>query len=234
MKRTSFTLIELLVVIAIIAILAAMLLPALSSARSRARSTQCIGNHKQIAQAELMYADDNSGYLTPFNRAVGWEQSGMWGNWWVNYLSRTYLPVPGWANSPIESKQTSQEQQGDSQFGIFLCPAADDLSGWGGGIGLSAEKGGHTLTNYAKSVKITRIAKASTVVLLADSGQVGAGGVLKAANHFKCPDDWAAYTLDARHSKFANGAMLDGHVESRKKDDWKDAFPCQHGITVTY
>ena len=67
--KKHFTLIELLVVIAIIAILAAMLLPALSAARERARMASCTSKLKQIALADTIYADSNKSWISHVGNA---------------------------------------------------------------------------------------------------------------------------------------------------------------------
>src|SRR6266853_5514545 len=127
--RSAFTLVELLIVIAIIAVLASLLLSALGQAKSRAQTTVCLNNLKQLQLAWLMYCDENEDQVPYNSLATSWNIYR--GNWVDGVMSYETEPVDGILWTHADSTNTALLVASRwSQLGpfvrspaVFKCPA---------------------------------------------------------------------------------------------------------------
>lgn len=157
-----FTLIELLVVISIISILTALLLPSLSSARSKAKSISCLSNQKQLGMALSSYTNDYNGWLIVAQYKVSGYGPRNWKNQLAPYLG--YSEV-GYSNN---FPQMLIPPFACPAWNLTLSPANMYYAGgigWNSGVGYADD---YIPAVYSRS-RIQRLSKLSETVFFQDT-----------------------------------------------------------------
>lgn len=206
MKAKKFTLIELLVVIAIIAILAAMLLPALNSAREMAVSLNCASNLKNINTYMTYYREDHGGFYMIYRSNMPWTTAGV--GYWYDYINYLYF-----------NKSTSSSSSGAVMARKFMkCPrnpypaiGSDGYHNYAVILTLS----GQNSFNFKRS--LSEVYEMTEVSGLSLNQNLDHGSYLAGIGKYKVmtpPTDSIGYKffMNGRHGAGVSLSFTDGHV----------------------
>jgi prepilin-type N-terminal cleavage/methylation domain-containing protein/prepilin-type processing-associated H-X9-DG protein len=222
-QHQAFTLVELLVVIAIIGTLASLLLPALGRAKTKAQSTSCLTNLKQLQAGWMLYADENNDTLAGSYSVGRANQPGSWvlGNAKQDRSSTNlqaglifrYAPVVETFRCPADHSTVT----GDTSL---RRSRSYTLNGWMNSSWDDPFFGASTLTSFRsmphKYSQIVRPPPSRTFIFVDESEKSIDDGVWNcdptAAADPNSSPQWLNLPTD-RHDQGANLSFADGHVE---------------------